>query len=201
LDEAKNNATAANDRADRLAAENARLHDELRQEQENYRNAEGLRKQLEVEIREISVRLEEAEAFAAREGKRIIAKLQARLRDLEVELEAEQRRHREAEASARKAERQLKEFQTLQEEDRRLIIELQEQVSGLSGKVKQYKRQLEEAEEVTTITLNKYRKIQSQLEEAESRADSAERSLTLGRSSSRARSTSVTKEVVRIVRA
>ena len=48
-------------------------------EQNNYRNAEALRKQLEVEIREISVRLEEAESFAAREGKRIIAKLQARV--------------------------------------------------------------------------------------------------------------------------
>lgn len=48
-------------------------------EQNNYRNAESLRKQLEIEIREISVRLEEAEAFAAREGKRIIAKLQSRV--------------------------------------------------------------------------------------------------------------------------
>lgn len=72
----------ANDRADRLATEAKRLHDELSLEQSNYRNAESLRKQLEIEIREISVRLEEAEAFAAREGKRIIAKLQSRVRQL-----------------------------------------------------------------------------------------------------------------------
>ena len=71
---------AAEDRADRLGAENARLNDELRGEQENYRNAEALRKQLEVEIREITVRLEEAEQFAQREGKRMVAKLQARVR-------------------------------------------------------------------------------------------------------------------------
>ena len=70
---------AAEDRADRLGAENARLNDELRGEQENYRNAEALRKQLEVEIREITVRLEEAEQFAQREGKRMVAKLQARV--------------------------------------------------------------------------------------------------------------------------
>ena len=56
-----------------------RLADELRQEQENYKNAESLRKQLEVEIREITVRLEEAEAYATREGKRQVAKLQARV--------------------------------------------------------------------------------------------------------------------------
>ena len=52
--------------------------------QENYKNAESLRKQLEIEIREITVRLEEAEAFAQREGKRMVAKLQARVSLLNV---------------------------------------------------------------------------------------------------------------------
>lgn len=79
LDDAINNQRAAEERAERLAAENARLADELRQEQENYKNAESLRKQLEIEIREITIRLEEAEAFALKEGKRLVAKLQARV--------------------------------------------------------------------------------------------------------------------------
>lgn len=79
LDDAMNAQRAAEERADRLQAEVNRLADELRQEQENYKNAESLRKQLEIEIREITVRLEEAEAFAQREGKRQIAKLQARV--------------------------------------------------------------------------------------------------------------------------
>lgn len=79
LDEALNGQRAAEDRADRLQAEVNRLADELRQEQENYKNAESLRKQLEIEIREITIKLEEAEAFAQREGKRMVAKLQARV--------------------------------------------------------------------------------------------------------------------------
>ena len=79
LDEALNARRAADDRADRLQTENNRLNDDLRSEQENYRNAEALRKQLEVEIREITVRLEEAEQFAQREGKRMVAKLQSRV--------------------------------------------------------------------------------------------------------------------------
>lgn len=79
LDEALNARRNAEDRADRLQMEVNRLMEELRQEQENYKNAEGLRKQLEIEIREITVRLEEAEAFAQREGKRMVAKLQARV--------------------------------------------------------------------------------------------------------------------------
>lgn len=80
LDDAINNMRAANDRADRLAVEVNRLSDELKQESENYKNAESLRKQLEIEIREITIRLEEAEAYAQREGKRMVAKLQARVR-------------------------------------------------------------------------------------------------------------------------
>ena len=84
LDEAMNARRAAEERADRLGNEANRLTEELRQEQENYKNAESLRKSLEVEIREITVRLEEAEAFAQREGKRLVAKLQARVRKQRV---------------------------------------------------------------------------------------------------------------------
>lgn len=69
----------AEDRADRLQLEVNRLLEELRREQENYKSAESVRKQLEIEIREISVRLEEAESFAQREGKRLVAKLQSRV--------------------------------------------------------------------------------------------------------------------------
>ena len=79
LDDALNGRRAAEERADRLGSENLRLTDDLRQETELHKNAEALRKSLEVEIREITVRLEEAEAFAQREGKRMVAKLQARV--------------------------------------------------------------------------------------------------------------------------
>lgn len=79
LDEAINARRGAEERADRLQTEVHRLTEELRQEQDNYKNADALRKQLEIEIREITVRLEEAEAFAQKEGKRLIAKLQARV--------------------------------------------------------------------------------------------------------------------------
>ena len=80
MEEALNNQRAAMERADRLAAENSRLGDELRQEQDNYRNADSLRKQLEIEIRDITIRLEEAETYAMKEGKRLVAKLQGRVR-------------------------------------------------------------------------------------------------------------------------
>lgn len=82
MEEAHRGRREAEDRADRLQMELNRAMEELRREQENYKNAESIRKSLEVEIREINVKLEEAESFAQREGKRLIAKLQARVRGL-----------------------------------------------------------------------------------------------------------------------
>jgi len=57
-------------------------------------------------------------------------------------------------------------------------------------------------EEVVTITMNKYRKAQQMLDDAERRAETAERNISIhitprGRS---ARSMSVTRETTRIIR-
>jgi hypothetical protein len=68
---------AAEERADKMALELSRSSDQLRLVQENYNNAESLRKQLEVQIREITIRLDEAES--TKDGKKPLAKLQARV--------------------------------------------------------------------------------------------------------------------------
>jgi len=191
----------AEDRADRLQLEVNRLLEELRREQDNYKNAESVRKQLEIEIREISVRLEEAESFAQREGKRLVAKLQSRLRDVEAELEAEQRRGRDVVAENRKLARLLQELRAQADEDHRVATELTETVNSYNLKIAVLKRQLLEAEEVVQITMNKYRKAQQQLDDAERRAETAERNITVHISRpSRGRSMSVTRETTRIIR-
>jgi len=162
-----------------------------------------LRKSLEVEIREITVRLEEAEAFATKEGKRLVAKLQARLRDVEAELEAEQRRGRDLVAENRKLARLLQELKSQTDEEHRQLIEINDQNNLYVNRIKILKRQLEEAEEVVQITMNKYRKAQANVEEAERRADTAERSITIvarGPSGRGTRSMSVTREMTRVVR-
>ncbi|RTG83447.1 myosin heavy chain 6/7 [Schistosoma bovis] len=155
MDDAINAKQASEDRATRLNNEVLRLADELRQEQENYKHAEALRKQLEIEIREITVKLEEAEAFATREGRRMVQKLQARVRELEAEFDGESRRCKDALAQARKFERQYKELQTQAEDDRRMVLELQDLLDKTQMKMKAYKRQLEEmvnmAERTVTV--------------------------------------------------
>jgi myosin heavy chain 6/7 len=67
-------------------------------------------------------------------------------------------------------------------------------------KIQTLKRQLLEAEEVVTITMNKYRKAQQMLDDAERRAETAERNITVHIRPGRGRSMSVTRESTRIIR-
>lgn len=74
-----NEVKAADERAKKAAADAARLTDELRAEQEHSQQIEKFRKGLEGQIKELTVRLEEAEAQALKGGKKMIAKLEQRV--------------------------------------------------------------------------------------------------------------------------
>ena len=50
-------------------------------------------------------------------------------------------------------------------------------IDQLQGKVKSYKKQIEEAEEIAALNLAKFRKAQQELEETEERARLAENAL------------------------
>ena len=71
------------------------------------------------------------------------------------------------------------------EEDRKNMERMQDLVEKLQAKIKTYKRQVEEAEEIAAMNLAKYRKVQHELEDAEERADVAEGSLGKVRSKNR----------------
>lgn len=90
-------------------ADSARVFEEVRQEQEHTQHVEKARKQLEQQCKEMQVRLEESEANAMKGGKKAMAKLEQRVRELESELDGEQRRHGETQKTYRKVDRRLKE--------------------------------------------------------------------------------------------
>lgn len=58
-------------------------------------------------------------------------------------------------------------------------------VDKLQQKIKTYKRQIEEAEEIAALNLAKFRKAQQELEEAEERADLAEQAISKFRAKGR----------------
>ncbi|KAH7722128.1 myosin heavy chainfast skeletal muscle [Aphelenchoides avenae] len=185
LDETLTELKNADELAKKASADAARLAEELRQEQEHSQHVDRLRKGLELQIKEMQVRLDEAEAAALKGGKKIIAKLEERIRALEQELDGEQRRHQDTEKNFRKAERRAKELDFQVEEDKKNAERLTDLIEKLQGKLKVYKRQVEEAEEVAATNLGKYRQLQAQLDEAEERADMAENSLSKLRAKNR----------------
>ena len=56
---------------------------------------------------------------------------------------------------------------------------MQELVDKLQNKVKSYKKQIEEAEEIAALNLAKFRKVQADLESSEERADINEQVIKL----------------------
>merc|ERR1719273_2087311 len=89
----------------------------------------------------------------------------------------------------RKSERKIKELSYQQDEDRKNHERMQGLIDQLQGKIKSYKKQIEEAEEIAALNLAKYRQAQSSVADATERADSNEQ--TLAKNRARARSASI----------
>lgn len=157
----------------------------VHEEQERCVRLETIKKSLEVEVKNLSVRLEEVELNAVAGSKRIISKLEARIRDLELELEEEKRRHAETIKILRKKERTVKEVMVQCEEDQKNIALLQEALDKSVSKVNLFKRQLAEQEGMSQQTVTRVRRFQRELEAAEDRADNAETNLNMIRAKHR----------------
>ncbi|KAL1237357.1 Myosin-4 [Trichinella pseudospiralis] len=190
LDDTLNELKKVDEQCKKAMTDAARLAEELRQEQEHSMHVERMRKGLEQQVKEMQVRLDEAEQAALKGGKKIIQKLEQRIRELEQELDLEQRRHQETDKNMRKQDRRIKETEFQLEEDKKNAERMQDLIDKLQQKLKTYKRQIEEAEELAATNLSKYRQLQQQLEDAEERADIAENSLAKLRAKNRS-STSV----------
>merc|ERR1711862_746436 len=108
------------------------------------------RKLLEAQVKDANVRLDEAEQNALKGGKKAMAKMETRIRELESELDAENRRCADAQKNLRKSERRIKELTYQQDE---------------------------EAEEIAALNLAKFRQVQTNLSDSSERADLNEQAL------------------------
>jgi len=184
-DEISKELRLADDRVQKTQVELKHTLDILHEEQERVVKIESIKKSLEIEVKNISMRLEEVESNAIAGGKRIIGKLESRVRDLEMELDSEKRCHSETTKVLRKKERHVKELMLGADEDRNNVHVLQEQVEKMSQKCNLYKRQLEEQESSSSGNLTRVRRFQRELEAAEERAETAESNLSLVRAKHR----------------
>uniref|UniRef100_A0A3Q4GDY8 Myosin heavy chain, fast skeletal muscle-like n=1 Tax=Neolamprologus brichardi TaxID=32507 RepID=A0A3Q4GDY8_NEOBR len=185
VEDAVQEARNAEEKAKKAITDAAMMAEELKKEQDTSAHLERMKKNLEVTVKDLQHRLDEAENLAMKGGKKQLQKLEARVRELESEVESEQRRGAEAVKGVRKYERRVKELTYQTEEDKKNIARLQDLVDKLQLKVKAYKRQAEEAEEQANTHISRLRKVQHELEEAQERADIAESQVNKLRAKSR----------------
>merc|ERR1712055_322568 len=188
LDEMSSEAKLCEDKAAKAMVDAARLADELRSEQDMAMMNEKQRKILEVQAKEMQARLDEAETNALKGGKKAMNKMETRIRELESEMDAEGRRMADAQKNLRRSERRIKELTFAGDEDRKNHERMQGLIDNLQAKIKTYKKQLEEAEEIAALNLAKFRKVQVNLQESSNVAEVNECALAKARA--RGRSTS-----------
>merc|ERR1719220_511058 len=160
------------EKSKRAMVDAARLADELRAEQDHTNNELRAKKSLESQMGEMENRLADAEDAAVRNGKAAMSKLEGQGRELE--LGSSQTQTSEYAKAFQRSERKVKELMFAQDEDKKNQDRMAELAGKLQQKIKTYKQQIEEAEEIAALNLAKFRKAQQELEETEDRAKLAE---------------------------
>merc|ERR1712020_753605 len=107
--------------------------------------------------------------------------METRIRELESEMDAENRRLGDGQKNLRRSERRIKELTFASDEDRKNHERMQSLIDNLQSKIKSYKKQIEEAEEIAALNLAKFRKVQGDLGDAGQRADLNEQALAKSR--------------------
>merc|ERR1739845_170726 len=99
----------AEDKAKKSITDAAMMSEELKKEQDQSQHLERMKKNMEQTVKDLQLRLDEAEQVALKGGRKQVQKLEARMRELENELDSEQRRTADSIKATRKLERKVKE--------------------------------------------------------------------------------------------
>ncbi|ROT81951.1 myosin heavy chain type 1, partial [Penaeus vannamei] len=147
LSEAKN----SEEKAKKAMLDAARLADELRSEQEHANNQEKMRKGLEVPQGSPPV-LRRVRLLPLRLARRLSAILKLAFAISRLPWTT-RLAHADAQKNLRKCERRIKELAFQTDEDKKNHDRMQDLVDKLQQKIKTYKRQIEEAEEIAALNL------------------------------------------------
>ena len=158
------------EKAKKAMVDAGRLADELRSEQDHVVAQDKAARTTEVSLTEMQRKAEEASFQMARGAAQIPAKLEARAHEVEMELNRTIQHTDEVHKTITKGERRVKELLFQQEENKKNQDRITDLVEKLQQKIKSYKKQIEEAEEIAAINLAKFRKAQQDFEEAEERS-------------------------------
>jgi len=178
IDDMCHQAKNSEEKAKKAMVDAARLADELRAEQDHTSTLSKTKRSLESQLVDLENKFADASENAMRGGRAALAKLESRIRELEIELGNVQAHTGENMKGHQKSERRCKELAFQIDEDKKNQDRMTELASKLQQKIKTYKKQIEEAEEIAALNLAKFRKAQQELEETEDRAKMAEAKLS-----------------------
>jgi len=178
IDDMCHQAKNSEEKAKKAMVDAARLADELRAEQDHTSALSKTKRSLESQYVDLENKFTDANENAMRGGRAALAKLESRIRELEIELGNVQSHTSENMKGHQKSERRCKELAFQIDEDKKNQDRMTELASKLQQKIKTYKKQIEEAEEIAALNLAKFRKAQQELEETEDRAKMAEAKLS-----------------------
>merc|ERR1712179_375184 len=179
IDDMLHQAKNSEEKAKKAMVDAARLADELRAEQDHTTTQSKAKRSLESQLGELENKFAEANENAIRCGRAAMAKLETRIRELEVELGNVQAHTSENAKGYQKSERKVKELAFQLDEDKKNQDRMAELANKLQQKIETYKKQIEEAEEIAALNLAKFRKAQQELEETDERARMAEAKLSV----------------------
>ena len=175
LQQAKN----SEEKAKKAMVDATRLAEELRAEQDHSHAQDKAKRALETQLTELEAKFADATDSALQHGRTAMAKLETRIRELEIELGNAQTHTAENAKGHQRAERRSKELAFQIDEDKKNQDRMSELATKLQTKIKTYKKQIEEAEEIAALNLAKFRKAQQELEEMEERTRLAEGQMRL----------------------
>merc|ERR1711971_1345843 len=141
LQQAKN----SEEKAKKAMVDAARLADGLRAEQDHTNTQSKAKRALETQLSELEQKFADASENAIRGGRAAMAKLETRIRELEVELGNVQAHTGENSKGYQKSERRSKELAFQIEEDKKNQDRMSDLANKLQAKIKTYKKQIEEA--------------------------------------------------------
>merc|ERR1739846_43057 len=133
-------------------------------------------------LEDLSHRAEDASIQATLGAQQLPVKLEGRAREIELELTRTVQTTAEFHKTITKGERRVKELMFQTDENKNNQDRITELVDKLQQKIKSYKKQIEEAEEIAAINLAKFRKAQQDFEEAEERSKICEANISKYRS-------------------
>ena len=139
LEEMLGETRLSEEKAKKAMIDAARLADELRAEQETAQSMERNRRGLEYQVKDMQTKLDEAEQLAMKGGRKVVQRLEQRLRELEGQLDEEQRRLVDGQKNQRRLDRRIKDLTFQQEEDHKNHERMQELVDKFQNKVNIHK--------------------------------------------------------------